>query len=78
VTDIRVTLCWDSVQIHFGDVLHLHLQEKPLIVQAWVDTPLQKRWQIEYTMPGGVTVLTQYDDVEKFRAILAGLEKVLP
>lgn len=77
MADVRVSLVWDSIQIHFGDVMHLHFRAKPLGVQAWVERE-RGRWSIEYTLEGGATMLTQYDDVEKFRAILAGLEKVLP
>jgi hypothetical protein len=72
-----VTLTHYSLKIHFGSVLHLRIPRADLVgVQSWRDGP--RHFSIEYHLRGGASIKTEYDTPEKWTAILAGLDEVLP
>ena len=72
---IAVELAYNAIRVRFDGVLHMHIKRTDLLaVQAW---RFQKNYSIEYTLAGGKTVLSEYDDEAKWLAILAGLDKVL-
>ena len=70
-----VQTAFDSIRIYFGDLLHLHVQRSKLLgIQSWRNG--DKNYSIQYVMVGG-TVTTEYDDKEKFEAILKQLDKLI-
>ena len=72
---ISVTRDFYAIRIHFAEVLHAHINNADLLgVHAWTDS--NSNFSIEYVMRGG-TMLTEYTDADKWRSVLAGLEKVL-
>jgi hypothetical protein len=71
----EVTVGYESVKIHFGSMLHLHLQRPIFAVQSWVQER-QGKYMIQYTTAGG-DVTSEYDDKEKWGAILTALDRVL-
>lgn len=72
---ITFELDFDAIKIKFGGVLHFRLvRSKLLSIQAWRQG--DKNFSIEYTMVGGAA-LCEYDDEEKWKTILAGLDDVL-
>ena len=72
---VRITRDFYELRIYFGDVLHLHIDNSKLLgMQSWTDN--EHSFTIEYTLAGG-TLSTQYTTEEKWKAVLAGLEKVL-
>jgi hypothetical protein len=71
----EVSVSYESIKIHFGGVLHLHLQRPIFSVQSWVHEN-QKRYTIQYLTSGG-EVTSEYDDREKWISILIALDKIL-
>ncbi len=71
----EVTVEYESIKIRFGGMLHLHLQRPVYAVQSWVQER-QSKYTIQYTTAGG-DVTSEYDDKEKWGAILTELDKVL-
>ena len=71
----EVTVSYESIKIHFGGMLHLHLQRPVFAVQSWAQER-QAKFTIQYTTAGG-EVTSEYDSREKWAAILAALDKVL-
>jgi hypothetical protein len=71
----EVSVSYESLKIYFGGVLHLHLQRPVFAVQSWVQER-QAKFTIQYLTAGG-EVTSEYDDREKWLAILAALDKVL-
>jgi hypothetical protein len=70
-----VTQDFDTIRIHFGDVLHLSVSKPDLLgVHSWRFS--DRNFSIEYVMRGA-TMLTEYDDEAKWRAILSQLEKII-
>lgn len=68
-----VKLEFGAVKIFFGDVLHLSIKRSDLLgIQSW---KYRDQFCIEYTLKGG-DILTEYEHLEHFEAILKGLEKV--
>lgn len=73
--DIRVELHFDAIKIYFGNLLHAYiLRSKLLGIQSW--RAGENNYFIEYTLNGN-NLLTEYDDLEKFQAVLKGLEEIL-
>jgi hypothetical protein len=70
-----VTLGYESIKIHFGEVLHLHLSRPIFAMQSWVQER-EGKYTIQYTTAGG-DVTSEYDDKEKWKAILSGMDKLL-
>lgn len=71
----EVSIGFDCVKIHFGGVLHLHLLRPIYAMQSWVQERHGK-YTIQFTTGGG-EVTSEYDDKEKWLAILAGLDRAL-
>jgi hypothetical protein len=71
----EVSVSFESIKIHFGGTLHLHLQRPVFAAQSWVQER-QGKYVIQYTTGGG-DVTSEYDDREKWSAILNALDKVL-
>lgn len=72
---VSVTRDFYELRIYLGDVLHLHIDSDKFIgMQAWTDN--EHSYTIEYTLTGG-TLRTEYTTEDKWKAVLAGLEKVL-
>ena len=71
----EVSVSYESIKIRFGGVLHLHLQRPIYAVQSWVQER-QAKFTIQYTTAAG-DVTSEYDEKEKWLAILAGLDKAL-
>ena len=71
----EVAVSYESIKIRFGGVLHLHLQRPIYAVQAWVQER-EAKFTIQYTTAAG-EVTSEYDEREKWLAILAGLDKAL-
>lgn len=71
----EVSVSYESIKIRFGGILHLHLQRPIFAVQSWVQER-QGKFTIEYTTAGGA-VQSEYDDRDKWLAILVALDKIL-
>jgi hypothetical protein len=71
----EIIVSYESIKIRFGGLLHLHLQRPVYAVQSWVQER-QAKFTIQYTTGGG-DVTSEYDDREKWEAILSQLDKVL-
>lgn len=71
---IRLSVQLDALRIYFDDCLHVHLRRSKLLaIHAW-------RWSstdcsIEWVMHGN-TLVTEYDDEAKWRAILQELDRI--
>lgn len=77
MSKITVDLAFDRLTVHFAGILHLTFARSKLLgVQSWVMNE-SKKFCIEYTFLDGATILTEYDDANKFRAILNRLDAVL-
>jgi len=70
---IRVTRDFYAIRVFINDLLHVYVRRSDLLgVHSWIKpTP-----SIEYVMRGG-TMVTEYDDREKFDLVLSGLEGML-
>jgi hypothetical protein len=74
--EIRVVATYYAFKVMIGDLCHVRLDRQRFVgFQSWREGPC--RFCIEYTLQGG-DILTEYDTIEKWRAVLCGLEKVLP
>lgn len=71
----EIAVSYESIKIRFGGVLHLHLQRPIFAVQSWVQER-QAKFTIQYTTAGG-EVTSEYDEREKWQAILVALDKIL-
>ena len=71
----EVAVDYESIKIRFGGLLHLHLRRPIFAVQSWVEER-QAKFTIQYTTAGG-EVTSEYDDREKWKAILVEIDKVL-
>lgn len=70
-----VSLAFDRVVVKFGDAVHVSFYRSKLLgYQTWKYG--DKNYFIEYTLEGG-DILCEYDDEQKWRAVIAGLEQVL-
>lgn len=71
----RVEIKFDSIRVYFGDLLHLHVKRSKLLgIQSWRYG--DNNYFIEFTMEGNA-IVCEYDDNEKFSAVLAQLDKLL-
>lgn len=71
----EVVVSYESIKIRFGGLLHLHLQRPIYAVQSWVQER-QAKFTIQYTTAGG-EVTSEYDNREKWEAILSQIDKIL-
>lgn len=66
----------EAIKIKFGGVLHLWLDRPTLVgVQSWQTG--ERRYAIKYYFRGADPVLSEYDDVDKWREILSRLDEVV-
>lgn len=74
---IEVKVRYNAICIFINEVLHLRVNNrlKLLGVQAWERRP-EGKWIIEYVMDGA-TMESDYDDREKWLAVLDGLSRIL-
>lgn len=73
---IAVTLAFDRIKVLFGGTIHLSLRRSKLLgLQSWRYG--ESNYFIEFTMAGGGVITSEYDDVEKWKVILAGLDSIL-
>jgi len=73
---ITVQVEYDAIKVRIGGTLHLYIvRSKLLAVHSW-KMERHGKYCIEYTTVDG-DVTCDYDSVEKFNAILDGLDKVL-
>lgn len=71
---IKVEMRHYSLRVYINDILHVCIP-RPLFgaFQSWRDGP--NHFSIEYYLKDGTKLLTEYDDPEKWKAILAGLDR---
>jgi hypothetical protein len=75
MSEMRVTSDFYRLRIWCGNVLHLSIDNSRLLgFQAWQDGP--SGFRVEFVLAGG-TLTTEYDSLEKWLAVLRGLEEVL-
>lgn len=68
---------FNALRILFGNVVHLRLNAQNLLgYQSWREGYGNKKFVIEYTLVGG-QIICEYDTEDKWKEILAGLDKVL-
>lgn len=71
----RVAVDHYAIRVYFGDVLHIHVKRSAFLgLQSWSDGP--NDYSIEFSLTEG-SILTEYDDAEKWLAILKLLDGVL-
>lgn len=64
-----------SVKVLFGDVVHINFRfDRYLGFQTWKHS--EKHFCIEIKLAGG-EISTEYDDREKWEAVIAGLTKAV-
>lgn len=73
---VAVELGFGAIKVRFGGALHMRIDRERLLgVHSWRNG--DRKFTIEYTLVGGV-VLGEYDEEAKWKAILDGLDKILP
>lgn len=73
---IDVKVGYDAVRVLINDALHVHVVRSRLLgVQSWVHEA-EGKFVIEFVMDGGA-MQSDYDDRDKWLAVLDGLKKVL-
>jgi len=71
----RVVADHYSIRIYFGNVLHVYLKRSAFLgLQSWSDS--SNEFSIEFALVGG-SLIVEYDDAEKWLAILKGLDGIL-
>lgn len=74
--NISVELHYDAIRVKFCGLMHLNIKRSALLgIQSWRHG--DENYFIQFTMDGGAEITSDYDDVEKWKAILIGLEKIL-
>lgn len=72
-----VEMSFNALRVRFGDLTHLRIDATKLIgFQSWREGYGNHKFVIEYTMTGG-QIVCEYDDEEKWKAILVGLDSAL-
>ncbi len=76
--NISVEMSFNVLKVRFGDVTHFRIDATKLVgFQSWREGYGNSKFVIEYTTDGGAKILCEYDSDEKWKAILAGLDKAL-
>ena len=76
-SQITVQMRYNSLTVSFGETTHLRLDvTKYLGHQSWRAGYGNRKFVIEFTMAGG-TITCDYDREDKWKEILAGLDKAL-
>lgn len=74
---ISVEMTFNALKIRFGGVTHLRIDATKLIgFQSWREGYGNRKFVIEYTATGG-QIVCEYDDEDKWKMIIAGLDQVL-
>lgn len=74
---ITVEMSFNAIKVRFGDVTHLRIDATKLIGhQSWREGYGNHKFVIEYTTTAG-QIICEYDTEDKWKAILAGLDRVL-
>jgi hypothetical protein len=64
----------NALKIYINDILHISIKRSSILgYQSWINAPAGMYF-IEYTTDGR-EILTEYDDVEKWKSILKLLNK---
>jgi hypothetical protein len=72
-----VEMSFNALKVRFGDVTHLRIDATKLIGhQSWREGYGNRKFVIEYTTTGG-QIVCEYDEEDKWKAILVGLDAVL-
>ena len=71
--NIKITLKGDIFTIHIDDLPHLYICSPIISFQAWSEQ--NKFFKIEYKTKHQ-SILTEYDCIEKWTAILKELDKI--
>ncbi len=75
MSKIEVVLKFDSIRVYFDSILFVHIKRSELLgIQSWQYG--KNNYYIEFTMVGN-SILTEYDDFEKFKVILTKLDEIL-
>lgn len=72
---LSVTFDYDTIRVRFNGMLHVCVPRRALAIQSWRSDSML--YSIEYTMPSGATVLSEYDREEDWRFILSKLDEIL-
>lgn len=71
---LKITTEYNALKIYFGEILHLKIAQDRIIgFQSWI---MGSTYCIEYSLVGGGSILTEYDDPEKWKTILKALDEV--
>lgn len=74
---LSVEMSFNALRVRFGGLTHLRIDATKLIgFQSWREGYGNRKFVIEYTTTGG-QIVCEYDNEEKWKAILAGLDSVL-
>lgn len=74
---ITVGMSFNALKVCFGDVTHLRIDATKLIGhQSWREGYGNHKFVIEYTTTAG-QIICEYDTEDKWKAILAGLDRAL-
>jgi hypothetical protein len=74
---ITVEMSFNALKVRFGGVTHLRIDATKLIGhQSWREGYGNRKFVIEYTTTAG-QIVSEYDTEDKWREILAGLDRVL-
>lgn len=72
----RIEVDHYAIRVYFGDALHLHVDRSAYLgLQAWSDGP--NDYSIEFSLRENSALLVEYDNAEKWLAILKLLDGVL-
>jgi len=71
--EVSITLKGDVLKIYIDNTLHLLIKEPIIGFQSW--NRENRWWEIEYYLPSK-TILTQYDNVDKWKTIVNALDNV--
>jgi hypothetical protein len=77
MAEITSELGYDRIKIKFGGVLHLLIVRSKFVgMQSW-RLEREGNYVVEYTMIDGTKITCEYDSPEKWRSVLAEMDKWL-
>jgi len=69
----EVTTTGNFVKIFINGLLHLSIKKgKTISIQTWI---MNDYYFIEYTLEGGETILSEYDEIDKWKSIIELINK---
>jgi len=75
MAEITVDTAYDAIIVKINGIMHLKVQRSRLLgIQSWMFG--DQNCTIELTMEKEDKIVAEYDDMEMWKAILAGLEKI--